>query len=101
MTVEQRNRETAFAVMKAISDGDSAALFRMYAPNARFWQVGKHLKSAGWHDMEATGRIAAKVFARGPARPAATTTQRVGRVMVAFFILGLVVVAARSACGGP
>ena len=74
MTVEQRNRETAFAVMKAISDGDSAALFRMYAPNARFWQVGKHLKSAGWHDMEATGRIAAKVFARLASPPKMTST---------------------------
>ncbi len=42
MTVEQRNRETALAVMKAISDGDAASLFRMYAPNARFWQVGTH-----------------------------------------------------------
>jgi hypothetical protein len=46
-------------------------------------------------------QAAARVFARGPARAAATTTQRVGRIMVAFFILGLVVVAARSACGGP
>ena len=64
MTVEERNRATALAVMKAISEGDSETLFPMYAPNARFWQVGKHLKSAGWHDMEATGRIAARVFAR-------------------------------------
>jgi ketosteroid isomerase-like protein len=50
--------------MKAISEGDSAALFGMYAPNARFWQVGRRLSTAGWHDMEATGRIAAKVFSR-------------------------------------
>lgn len=64
MTVEQRNRAAALAVMKAISEGDSAALFSMYAPNARFWQVGKRLDTAGWHDMESTGRIAAKVFAR-------------------------------------
>ena len=85
MTVEQRNRETAFAVMKAISDGDSAALFRMYSPNARFWQVGKHLKSAGWHDMEATGRIAVKVFARLASPPQMTvlsTTAEGDRVAI-------------------
>ena len=64
MSVEQRNRTAALAVMKAISEGDSASLFGMYAPNARFWQVGRRLSTSGWHDMEATGRIAAKVFSR-------------------------------------
>ena len=85
MTIEQRNRETALAVMKAISEGDSAALFRMYAPNARFWQVGKQLKSAGWHDMEATGRIAAQVFARLASPPKMTvlsTTAEGDRVAI-------------------
>ena len=85
MTVEQRNRETALAVMKAISEGDSASLFRMYAPNARFWQIGKHLKTAGWHDMEATGRMAAKVFARLASPPKMTilsTTAEGDRVAI-------------------
>ena len=85
MTVEQRNRETALAVMKAISGGDSASLFRMYAPNARFWQIGKHLKTAGWHDMESTGRMAAKVFARLASPPKMTilsTTAEDDRVAI-------------------
>ena len=76
MTVEQRNREIALAVMKAISKGDSESLFGMYASNARFWQVGKRLKTAGWHDMEATGRMAAKVFARLASPPKMTISHR-------------------------
>src|SRR5688500_3544528 len=85
MTVEQRNRETGLAIMKAIGEGDSASLFRMYAPNARFWQIGKHLKTAGWHDMEATGRMAAKVFARLASPPKMTilsTTAEGDRVAI-------------------
>ena len=64
MSVEQRNRETALAVMHAISTGDSAALFALYAPDARFWQLGRGFNTSGWHDAVSTGQIAAKVFAR-------------------------------------
>lgn len=85
MTVTERNRENALAVLQAISRGDSESLFRMYAPDARFWQIGKHLKSAGWHDMEATGRMAAKVFARFASPPEMTvlaTTAEGDRVAI-------------------
>jgi uncharacterized protein len=69
MSVERRNRAAALAVMQAISKGDAEALFSLYAPNARFWQVGHRLSTAGWHDMESTGRVAAKVFSRLSAPP--------------------------------
>jgi uncharacterized protein len=64
MTAEQRNREAALAVMTAISNRDAETLFRMYSPDARFWQVGHKLATAGWHTMEATARLAPRVFAR-------------------------------------
>jgi ketosteroid isomerase-like protein len=70
MSIEQRNRDAAMAVMNAISERDVETLFRLYSPHARFWQVGSRLASAGWHSMESTGQIASKVYARidGPLR---------------------------------
>jgi len=64
MTVEQANRKAAIAVMQAISNRDVETLFRMYSPDARFWQIGKKLSSAGWHTMASAARIAPKVYAR-------------------------------------
>ena len=62
----ERNKATALSYIHDGIGAQDTSVFRFFHKNARFWQNGKKLELAGYHDMEELAELTPKAMGKFP-----------------------------------